>query len=101
MRGQLAFPLSVNDKASFDNFCVGHNIELVNVIQATVKNSEPKMVYFYGAQSSGKSHLLFAALRMAKEQTVTTSYISLNDSYVTPDMSVSYTHLTLPTIYSV
>lgn len=86
MSGQLAFPLSGDDKASFENFWVGHNTELVSAIKASVKTAEPKVVYFYGAQSSGKSHLLFAAMRLAKEEVINTSYLSLTDSYVAPDM---------------
>ena len=86
MSGQLAFPLSGDDKASFDNFWVGNNTELISAIKASVKTSEPKVVYFYGAHSSGKSHLLFAAMRLAKEGHTMTSYVSLSDYNVAPDM---------------
>lgn len=84
--GQLAFPLSGNDKASFDNFLVGENIELVDAIKASVRGDDTKLVYFYGPKSSGKSHLMFAALRSAKDHNIKTSYISLKDHYVSPEM---------------
>ncbi len=95
MNGQLAFPLSGDDKASFDNFWVGHNVELVRAIKASVQTCEPNVVYFYGAQSSGKSHLLFAAMRLAKQEIINTSYLSLADAYVSPDMlsAVDVKHL--------
>ncbi len=80
---QLALPLGVGDKASFANFWVGHNDELVTALNAMVAVGDPKFLYFYGAQSSGKSHLLFAAIRMAKEEVVNTSYLSLKNSQVT------------------
>lgn len=84
--GQLAFPLSGNDKASFDNFLTGQNVELVGAIKASVRGQETKLVYFYGPKSSGKSHIMFAALRLAKDDGIKTSYLSLNDSYVAPEM---------------
>jgi len=84
--GQLAFPLAINDKASFDNFWVGHNSELITAIKTSVATGEPRVVYFYGASGCGKSHLLFAAMRLAKEEVINTSYLSLSDSYVSPAM---------------
>jgi len=95
MSGQLAFPLSGDDKSSFDNFWVGHNSELVAAIKASVSLGEPRMLYYYGVASSGKSHLLFAATRLAKAEIVTTSYLSLTDSHVNPDLlsAVAVGHL--------
>jgi len=86
MSGQLAFPLSGDDKASFENFWVGHNTELVTAIKSSVCTGEPKVMYFYGAQSCGKSHLLFAAMRLAKQEIINTSYLSLTDTHINPDM---------------
>jgi len=82
----MALPLSHNDKASFDNYWVGNNYELVTALRAMVQVSEPNVLYIYGPSSSGKSHLLFAAMRLAKQDTVKTSYISLNDEHVNVDM---------------
>lgn len=87
---QLAFPLSGNDKASFENYWLGHNTELVAAlvaaIEASVKVAEPKVVYYYGPSGAGKSHLLFAAMRLAKSEIINTRYLSLTDTYVSPDM---------------
>lgn len=84
--GQLAFSLSGNDKASFENYWLGHNSELVNAIEASVRLLESKLVYYYGPSGSGKSHLLFAAMRLAKSENTNTSYLSLTDTYVSADM---------------
>jgi DnaA family protein len=84
--GQLALPLSSNDKASFENYWLGHNTELVAAIESSVKTCEPKVVYYYGPSGSGKSHLLFAAMRLAKAEIINTSYLSLTDAYVSVDM---------------
>ncbi|MFT6034434.1 MAG: DnaA family protein [Arenicella sp.] len=84
--GQLALPLSSNDKASFENYWLGHNTELVAAIESSVKTGEPKVVYYYGASGAGKSHLLFAAMRLAKSEIINTSYLSLTDTYVSAGM---------------
>jgi len=83
---QMALPLSVGDKASFDNYWVGHNTELVNAIKSSILRGEPRLVYYYGVPGSGKSHLIFAAMRLAKDEIINTSYVSLSDTYVTPSM---------------
>jgi len=89
---QLAFALTGNDKASFENYWAGKSVELVNVIKASaeiiepVSADKPRVIYFYGSSGVGKSHLLFAALRHAKELNAKTSYLSLSDAYVSPDM---------------
>lgn len=84
--GQIPLPLNLGDKATFDNFWVGHNSELVKAIRSSVETSEPRLIYFYGPGSAGKSHLLFAAMKLAREEIVNTSYLSLADSNVSPAM---------------
>ena len=83
---QMALPLAHSDKASFDNYWVGNNYELVAVLRSMVKTATPNLLYFYGPSGAGKSHLLFAAMRQAKQDSVKTSYISLSDAHVTLDM---------------
>jgi len=93
--GQLAFALADQDKASFENFWVGHNAELVSALNASVTIGEPKAVYFYGPHGCGKSHLLFAAMRLAKQEVIDTTYLSLLDPYIAPEMleAVDVKHL--------
>lgn len=83
---QMVLPLSFDDKARFENFWSADNTELVQALQAGVGSSKPKMLYFYGATGSGKSHLMFALQRLAKEKTVSSLYLSLSDPRVTIDM---------------
>lgn len=83
---QIPLPLNLGDKATLDNFWVGHNSELVAAIKTSVETGEPRLVYLYGPSSSGKSHLLFAAMKLAKEEVVNTSYLSLLDSNIGPEM---------------
>ncbi|NND00997.1 MAG: DnaA regulatory inactivator Hda [Gammaproteobacteria bacterium] len=83
---QIPLPLNLGDKANFDNFWVGHNSELVTAIKACIQLGNPRLIYFYGPPSSGKSHLLFAAMRLAGEEVISTSYLSLGDINVNPQM---------------
>lgn len=82
----MALPLTSNDKATFENYWLGHNTELVAVIESSVITGAPKVVYYYGPPGAGKSHLLYAAMRLAKSDVINTSYLSLSDSYVSIDM---------------
>jgi len=79
---QLALDISIDDKASFENFWVGHNHELATAIETSVRTGDPKLLYFYGPKSAGKSHLLFAAIRLAKEEILASSYVCLSNSRV-------------------
>ena len=83
---QMVLPLAHSDKASFDNYWVGDNYELVAALRSIVQIGDPKLLYFYGPASAGKSHLLFAAMRLAKQDNVNTGYLSLSDKHVNVDM---------------
>lgn len=84
--GQMPLPISVGDKATFDNFWVGRNTELLAAIRCSVESREPRLVYFYGPRSCGKSHLLFAAMKLAKQHALNTCYLSLSDKNVSPTL---------------
>jgi len=83
---QMALPFAHSDKASFENYWVGTNRELVTALRAAVQNGDPKVLYLYGPSGAGKSHLLFAAMRLAKKELIKTSYVSLADQHVNTDM---------------
>ena len=76
---QIPLALNVGDKATFENFWAGHNSELVTALLTSVRTGDPKIVYFYGSPGAGKSHLLFAAMRLAKDEIINSSYLSLSD----------------------
>lgn len=83
---QMALPLVLGDKASFENYWVGHNSEPVMAIKSCIQKGEPRMLYLYGTGGSGKSHLLFAAMRFAEQEILASNYISLRDAYASPAM---------------
>ncbi len=83
---QLAMAISVDEKASFDNFWAGRNAELLAALTACVKTGDPHLIYYYGTTASGKSHLLYSAMRLAHRQKLNTSFLPLSDEYITPTM---------------
>lgn len=106
---QMALPLAHPDKASFDNFWLGRNTELVAALKRLSEQNRPsaasikqatasidqaasrtnhKMVYVYGAPSAGKSHLLFSTIRATKSagESRHSSYLSLSDTRVALEM---------------
>lgn len=93
---QMALPIAHADSASFDNFWVGRNDELVTALKklARPKKSDDtadntrKVTYLYGPSGAGKSHLMFAAIRAVKEEcsSARTSYLSLRDNRVVSEM---------------
>jgi DnaA family protein len=74
---QMTLPIGLGDKASFDNFWVGHNTELIKALRASIEVGTPKLIYFYGPSGAGKSHLLFAAAQLARAEVIRSSYLSM------------------------
>lgn len=83
---QLPLPLKLSDTATLNNFLVGNNTELLSAIRACVVMGDPALVYFYGPGSSGKSHLLFAAIKHANQNKIKSTYLSLIDPNVNPQL---------------
>ena len=59
---------------------------MVTALQSCLLKGEPRMLFLYGADGAGKSHLLYAAMRFAKEEILASSYLSLKDKYASPAM---------------
>lgn len=86
---QMALPIALSDHAGFDNFWVGQNKQLIDSIQQLVTEGEPPLIYYYGAKSSGKSHLLFACAKLARAEVASCSYLALANDYISPDVIAS------------
>ena len=85
MSHQLSLNLRLKDASSFGNFLAGPNKEAMEQLRAAVvtattreKASEPTM-YLWGAEGSGKTHLLQAACRLAQELGIAPVYVPLAD----------------------
>lgn len=72
---QLALRIGLRDGITFDNFMPADNAPLLHQLR---QGSEP-FIYLWGANGSGKSHLLHALCHAANENGVTAAYLSLRD----------------------
>lgn len=87
MPRQLNLPISPPVFASFGNFYVGDNGELVQVLKSLVKGTaERRFVFIYGRPGCGKTHLLQAICRNAAESSSLNAYLTLADSTLTPSL---------------
>jgi DnaA family protein len=83
---QIPLAISLGDKAEFDNYLAGDNAELVATLKPSICDSEPQLLYMYGPSGVGKSHLLYAAMRLAQQHSIPTSYLSFRDERAEPDL---------------
>ncbi len=86
MSRQLALNLRLKDGSSFSNFLPGPNREALErlraaVVAATARDAgtEDKILFLWGAEGCGKSHLLQAACRLAQELGAAPLYVPLAD----------------------
>lgn len=83
MSHQLALNLRLKDASSFGNFLAGPNREAMEQLRAAVvqaatqADARPAMIYLWGAEGAGKTHLLQAACRLAQELGIAPVYIPL------------------------
>jgi DnaA family protein len=55
---QMLLALSPTPKQSFENFVVGHNIEVIHTLKQIISHNLPiQFIYLWGNEGSGKSHL--------------------------------------------
>jgi DnaA family protein len=83
---QLALNLRLKDGSSFNNFFPGPNREALErlraavVVAATREKALDKMLFLWGAEGGGKSHLLQAACRLAQELGLAPVYVPLAEA---------------------
>lgn len=85
MSRQLTLNLRLKEASSFGNFLPGANREALERLRAGVVDavtgkrvSEP-LIYLWGVEGSGRTHLLQAACRLAQELGATPVYVPLNE----------------------
>lgn len=85
MSQQLPLNLRLKDASSFGNFFPGPNREVLEQLRASVvkaatqSGAATSMLYLWGAEGSGKTHLLQAACRLAQELGMAPAYVPLAD----------------------
>lgn len=80
---QLSLNLRLKDGSSFSNFFPGPNQEVIERLRTAVvaavtgTRASEQMMFLWGADGSGKTHLLQAACRLAQELGMTPVYVPL------------------------
>jgi len=77
MSTQLPLDICLRSGATFANFIAGPNSEALNYLRHTIRETGPQSVYLWGADSTGKSHLLQGACHEAAKMGWMTAYIPL------------------------
>lgn len=79
MSSQLALALSLKDEATFDNFYVAKNAEIIGLLKQVANGQGEHIIYLCGSRGEGCSHLLQAVCHEAYLQGHTSVYLPLNN----------------------
>ncbi len=84
MAHQLTLSVSLPDTASFDNFFSIGNEELTTTLRHFTSSlaNAPTVMHIFGAPGSGKSHLLYSGVRLARESGHTVHYLPMREPEV-------------------
>jgi DnaA family protein len=78
MVSQVPLPLSAPTHASFENFFPGEGAEpIITQLQSLQGEHAPRLLYLWGGEGGGKSHLLNAACARLEQQGVQPLYLPL------------------------
>ncbi|MBT3430254.1 MAG: hypothetical protein HN428_07490, partial [Proteobacteria bacterium] len=83
---QIRLPLRLKDQASFENFLIGDNQQIISLLQDPAGNSDVGVIYLHGPRGVGKSHLLQACCRAHLQSPDAPAYVSLSLDGVRPEM---------------
>jgi len=84
---QLPLGLVLRDSARFAGFFSGPNTEAVRALQALAVGEGETLVYLFGVDGLGKTHLLQAACHAAGESGQTAAYLPLAELHgLSPDL---------------
>jgi len=83
---QLPLGFGLRDDATFDNFVLEGNAQAFNSIINCVQAKGDNFIYIWGAEGSGRSHLLQASCHAAPEFMQTAVYLPLGQQNLTSDL---------------
>lgn len=93
---QLTLGLSLKDEATFDNFYLGKNTEMIAELKKTASGQGERIIYLCGTRGQGLSHLLQACCHYAHQQHLSSVYLPLaNLSSLTPEVLMGFESLSL------
>lgn len=76
---QIALDLCLKDNASFSNFFIGNNEQLVRILSNLHTNDTQSFIYFWGGAGIGKSHLLSSVCTIFSKHNLIVAYVPLED----------------------
>jgi DnaA family protein len=76
---QLSLNLCLKDNATINNFFVGANKQLFDILSNLYANQEASFIYLWGKEGAGKSHLLNALCQLFGEHNKITAYLPLEE----------------------
>lgn len=68
MAEQLPLSLSSPEHATFENFCAAASPSVVSLLQSLTRTEGPELLYLWGGEGVGKSHLLHASCNWLQQQ---------------------------------
>lgn len=84
---QLTLGVGLKDEATFQNYVMGKNAQLVQALRASVQGEGERVFYFYGSSGLGRTHLLQACCREAHQWMRAAVYIPVAELIdLPPDM---------------
>ena len=90
MTEQMSLALSLGDDSRFDNFLAlpGAGMQVVNFLQNKFSRDQENIVYLWGAQGCGRSHLLQASCHRWLRQGKSVQYLPLSELHDYPPEQV-------------
>lgn len=87
MLQQMTLAVRLRDDATFANFYVGDNRQIVNYLQQSIQGQGERSIFLWGKTGAGRSHLLQACCHYAEAQGLSAVYLSLkNTSSLQPSL---------------
>ena len=79
MAVQIPLQFEFTSDQSFEDYFSGENQEIVNHLQDCVTGAGCNLIYLWGDQGLGKTHLLQASSQLAQQNEITSFYLSLSN----------------------
>lgn len=96
LSAQLTLSLSLKDEATFENFYLGRNEEIVSELKKTVTADGEKTIYLCGTRGQGCTHLLQACCHYAHQHHLSSVYLPLaNLLALSPELLIGLESLAL------
>lgn len=83
---QLTLGISLRDDATFSNFYIGANRQVLRCLNELVKGGGESIIYLWGAQEVGITHLLQACCHAGRQRQRSAIFLPLSHVSLTPEV---------------